>query len=696
MGNLFSFVKKIKTSTSILIMAVGSLAVAIGAITLVVDYNMQIGTADIVKENQHSNLRTATTIFQKAMPGTEIGWNEENDITSVSTWRIPNFRNSNMIDQIAKVTSETAAIYAWDEEAKVFREVTTSIVKPDGTRTATILDKGNAAYADMLSGKSFMGETTVLDVPYFSTYQPIKDPDGAVIGALYVGVEKARFLAAQEKTLNMLMIVSAIVFAVVGLLMFLVSRKLMQPVPRLAKIMEEVKENPESAVVPYTDYSNEIGDMARAVEQFRLNGIKISELTEEEKAASKRRHIERTQMMKELQEEFGRVVGAAISGNFANRVEAQFADDELNQLAGQVNNLVETVERGLNETGRVLGTLAEADLTQRVNGDYEGAFADLKNDTNAVAEKLSGIVGQLRETSQALKMATGEILTGANDLSERTTKQAATIEETSATMEQLSAMVIENAKKAERVSDNAQEVSVAAGESGAVMEQATEAMEKITSSSSKISNIIGMIDDIAFQTNLLALNASVEAARAGEAGKGFAVVAVEVRRLAQSAASASSEVKALIEQSATEVAQGTKLVSSASEKLAAMMDGAKESTTIMHEVATASREQASSIEEVNTAVRQMDEMTQHNAALVEETNAAIEQTNNQVNELDHVVDVFKLADNQPPPLRQQAPAQPARPARATGIKGLQAKVKNAARSYLSAGNTAVDSEWSEF
>ena len=88
-------------------------------------------------------------------------------------------------------------------------------------------------------------------------------------------------------------------------------------------------------------------------------------------------------------------------------------------------------------------------------------------------------------------------------------------------------------------------------------------MERITSSSSKISNIIGLIDDIAFQTNLLALNASVEAARAGDAGKGFAVVAIEVRRLAQSAASASAEVKALIEQSAHEVEGGSRLVSDA-------------------------------------------------------------------------------------------------------------------------------------
>ncbi|MEO9300021.1 methyl-accepting chemotaxis protein, partial [Devosia alba] len=142
---------------------------------------------------------------------------------------------------------------------------------------------------------------------------------------------------------------------------------------------------------------------------------------------------------------------------------------------------------------------------------------------------------------------------GANDLSERTTRQAATIEETSASMEQLATTVLANAERAHDASSAASNVTRTAEEGGQVMGQATEAMTRITESSGKISNIIGLIDDIAFQTNLLALNASVEAARAGDAGKGFAVVAVEVRRLAQSAASASADVKVLIEQSASEV-----------------------------------------------------------------------------------------------------------------------------------------------
>ncbi len=273
MGHLFSFVNKIKTSTSILIMAVGSLAIAISAIAFAVDYNLNKSTANIVRENQHANLRVAATIFQKAMPGTEISWSGETgdeDVTSIKTWRIPNFRNDNLIDQITRVTGETATIFAWKEETKDFWSVTTDVLNPDGTRAnGTPLGRDNPAYQSMLSGKTFLGEVNILDVPYYAIYQPVKNPDGAIIGILFVGMEKAKFLAVQEETLKMLLLVSAIVFAVVGLLIFFISRKLIKPIPQLAKIMEEVKENPENAVVPYTNYGNEIGDMARAVEQFR-------------------------------------------------------------------------------------------------------------------------------------------------------------------------------------------------------------------------------------------------------------------------------------------------------------------------------------------------------------------------------------------------------------------------------------------
>jgi len=382
--------------------------------------------------------------------------------------------------------------------------------------------------------------------------------------------------------------------------------------------------------------------MAQTVEVFRANARQVMEMSDEEREASERRRQERAEMMQDLQRSFGEVVDAAVKGDFSRRVKAEFPEAELNSLARSVNNLVETVDRGLGETGEVLSALAHTDLSLRVRGHYEGAFGQLRDDTNGVCDTLSDIVQGLRATSRTLKTATGEMLSGANDLSQRTTKQSATIEETSAAMEQMATTVHDNAKRAASASAKARAVSQTATEGGIVMNKATEAMERITTSSGKISNIIGLIDDIAFQTNLLALNASVEAARAGEAGKGFAVVAVEVRRLAQSAAQASSEVKGLIQQSGIEVTGGSKLVAEAAQKLVAMLEAAKESSTLIEGIADASREQASAIEEVTSAVRQLDEMTQHNAALVEETNAAIEQTETQASELDRIVDVFTL------------------------------------------------------
>ncbi len=449
------------------------------------------------------------------------------------------------------------------------------------------------------------------------------------------------------------------------------------------------------AAVPFMGRRDEIGRMASAVKIFRENGLKVQGLTEAEAANAVKSTGERTAMMVQLQREFGGVVDAAIAGNFSERITATFADKELNALAESVNTLVATVDRGLASAGGVLTAIAAMDLTKRVEGNFAGSFLRLKDDTNAVAEKLAEIVGQLRQTSGALRTATGEILSGANDLSERTTKQAATIEETSAAVEQLSETVSRNAEKAGSASAKARIISKTAEDGAQVMAQTTIAMEQITGSSGKISNIIGLIDDIAFQTNLLALNASVEAARAGDAGKGFAVVAVEVRRLAQSAARASNEVKALIDQSAIEVKNGSKLVSEAAAKLEMMMVGIRENAATLDDIAESNHQQASAISEVTTAVRTMDEMTQHNAALVEETNAAIEQTEAQARELDRVVEVFTLQTN-PVPDRSVSGTNHGRSAKPASIKAMRAKVTSAARSYLTGGSTATAKDWNEF
>jgi methyl-accepting chemotaxis protein len=317
--------------------------------------------------------------------------------------------------------------------------------------------------------------------------------------------------------------------------------------------------------------------------------------------------------------------------------------DKLTEEAAERDRAAKAeIERTVALTGAALQRLAQGDLTTRVTDQFAPEFEQIKSDTNAVFDQLELLVQRLSTASHSLRVATGEILSGANDLSERTTRQAAAIEQTSAAMEQLMHTVTDNSGRAELASSKATAASTLAAEGGKVMDDANKAMERIAASSDQISNIIGMIDDIAFQTNLLALNASVEAARAGEAGKGFAVVAVEVRRLAQNAAQASHDVKNLIDRSEKEVRGGGQLVSDATRKLERIVAAVDENATLMRDMAEAGSSQTAAIQQITVAIHQMDEMTQHNAALVEETNAAIEQTETQAGELDMIVDTFNV------------------------------------------------------
>jgi methyl-accepting chemotaxis protein len=132
-------------------------------------------------------------------------------------------------------------------------------------------------------------------------------------------------------------------------------------------------------------------------------------------------------------------------------------------------------------------------------------------------------------------------------------------------------------------------------------------------------------------------------------------------------------------------------VAEAAGKLEAILAGIRENSIVMEGIARDSKEQASSIEEVNGGVRIMDEMTQHNAALVEQTNAAIEQTEGQASELDRIVDIFVLDET-----AEASQARPSHEAPRGGIKGLQDKVKQAARAYITRGNAAVAQDWNEF
>ncbi len=209
-------------------------------------------------------------------------------------------------------------------------------------------------------------------------------------------------------------------------------------------------------------------------------------------------------------------------------------------------------------------------------------------------------------------------------------------------MEELTSAVRHNAEHTLQADTLARNASSTASRGGTVIREVVSTMDEIKESARKIADITAVIDSIAFQTNILALNAAVEAARAGEQGRGFAVVATEVRALAQRCAGAAKEIKLLIGESVQKVEGGVRQVSTAGTTMDDIVASVRQVTAVISEISSAGREQAAGIEQVNSAVAQMDEITQHNASMVEEAAAAAQSLQIQASALAQLVARFRL------------------------------------------------------
>jgi methyl-accepting chemotaxis protein len=439
-----------------------------------------------------------------------------------------------------------------------------------------------------------------------------------------------------------------------------------RPMRRMAQVLTALTKD-HSVEVPYTARGDEVGDNARAAQTFKEGLIRMEQMKMEQVAAEKLSAEQRRVAMQKLTDDFeaaiGGIVKAAVVGDFTKRVALEGKEGLILNLGSAMNALCENVAITMEDLADMFGALAEGDLSRRITADYQGIFGILKNDANAMADRIASTISEIKAVGREVASAAAEISASTSDLSQRTEEQAASLEQTSASMEEMAATVkknAENALQANQLTNGSRDV---ADKGGKVVAKAVDAMARIEDSSRKISDIIGVIDEIARQTNLLALNAAVEAARAGDAGRGFAVVASEVRSLAQRSSQAAKDIKVLITNSSSQVQEGVGLVNQAGTSLSEILGSIKQVADIVAEIACASGEQSTGIDQINKALNQMDEVTQQNSALVEENAASAKTLQHQSETMNDKVAFFKLDEEiEAPRTRAPTPRMAAKPA----------------------------------
>ncbi|MEJ1960922.1 MAG: methyl-accepting chemotaxis protein [Gammaproteobacteria bacterium] len=313
----------------------------------------------------------------------------------------------------------------------------------------------------------------------------------------------------------------------------------------------------------------------------------------------------------------------------------------------------DTLRNVVSDISRTMRAISEGDLTQTIDKEYQGAFAQMKEYANETVLKLSMIIEEVNGAADSLTSAAEQVSTTAQSLSQAASEQAAGVEETSASIEQMTASIAQNTDNAKVTDNMAAKAASEAVQGGDAVRQTVDAMKQIAVK-------IGIIDDIAYQTNLLALNAAIEAARAGDHGKGFAVVAAEVRKLAERSQIAAQEI--------ISVASGSVgLAERAGSLLNEIVPSIKKTSSLVQEISAASQEQSTGVAQINSAVTQLSQTTQQNAASSEELAATAEEMSGQAEQLQNTMGFFttgKRAEKSSPAAHGKKARSAAQPAKA--------------------------------
>ncbi|MCI8378554.1 MAG: methyl-accepting chemotaxis protein [Lachnospiraceae bacterium] len=323
---------------------------------------------------------------------------------------------------------------------------------------------------------------------------------------------------------------------------------------------------------------------------------------------------------------------------YKSRDELGILADNFNQVTIRLRDYIQYI----NEISDTLHEIAKGNLTFKLQNDYTGEFAKIKESLDEIAVELNTAIGQMSISSKDVAAGAAQISDSAVILSQGSTEQAAEVESLAGHIGKASDSVQNIAQSTQKASSISREVRGGLLESNTKMQNMTKVIKRISEKSNAINKIVKTIDDIAFQTNILALNAAVEAARAGEAGKGFAVVAQEVRTLASRSANAAKETTELLGETINSMEEGVSAADETAQAILAAAGMAEEMDSLIGNIADNAQQQAVTAEEISHGIEQISIVVQRNVSSAQSSAAASEELSSQAATLRDLVSKFRL------------------------------------------------------